>query len=109
MKYALFKIKQGREDQWKQWCDLVSTTFKEEAERTIKDENLVFEGALIFEIDETSYTLLYMQEDAGGAKPSDKTNTLNIEHNKNKRECLEPVAKGQSVFFLSAKGRPLQS
>lgn len=100
MKYALFKIKEGKLEQWKNWCSKVRTDFYEEAHKTLIEENLFFEGFLIFEIDKQFYTLGYIQEKEGGSKPSNKNSSLNLEHLKNKKECLDFVSSGGTEYSL---------
>jgi hypothetical protein len=98
MKYALFEIKKNKVEQWQNWCYKLSTDFKLEAENSLKEENYLFEGWLIFNIGEDFYTIGFGEEKEEGAKPATDS-FLNKEHKRNKEECLELISKNDGIFF----------
>lgn len=101
MKYTLFKIKEGKLNVWKDWCKLLSTEFKDEALKTLKEENLLLEGCLVFPVDKEFYVVGYTLENNGGVKPTNLTNDLNRKHLEKRKECLELVSRGESEYFLA--------
>ncbi|MEK7552246.1 MAG: DUF6176 family protein [Patescibacteria group bacterium] len=101
MKYSLFKVKEGKLQVWKDWCKLLSTEFKDEALKTIKEENLLLEGCLVFPVGKDFYVVGYTLENAGGVKPTNLDNNLNKKHLEKRKECLEFVCRGESEYFLN--------
>lgn len=100
MKYSLYKIKEGKKDQWADWCKELNTTYRSEALKTLEEENILFESFFIFQIGSEFYTIGCGAEKEGGGKKVDKENELNKRHFANKRECLEFVSKGESDYFI---------
>ena len=100
MKYAIYKIKPNKLNLWKDWCKELNTTHRRDALKTLETENLLFEGFIIFEIKGDTYTIGYSAEKEGGEQPSDSTNELNKKHREIKKECLEPLSRGESEYFL---------
>ena len=88
MKTYLFKIKEGKLEVWKAWCNLLMTTHKEEAIETLKEEGLTYESSLIFSIDGKYYTLAMIE---GEEKPTNMERELNQKHRAMKKECLEGI------------------
>lgn len=101
MKYVLYKIKEGKLDQWNDWYLKLTTIHKEEALKTLEEENITLEAFITFEIDNNFYTLGFNITKKGGAKSSNKENPLNIEHNKNKKECLEFLSRGNDINIIN--------
>ena len=101
MKYTLFKVKEGKLNVWKDWCKLLSTEFKDEALKTLKEENLLTEGCLVFLIGKEFYVAGYTLENNGGVKPTNLNNDLNRKHLEKRKECLEFVSRGESEYFLN--------
>lgn len=103
MKSAIFKIKPDKVNVWCDWCDKLQTVYKEEAIATFGYENVRRETFLLFKIGEDFYTV-----GIGEAKiidqpilSGDPSVQINIEHKNMKRECLEPVSSGQTLYDLN--------
>ncbi len=89
MKYKIFKIKEGKLQQWKDWCEFLRKNEKEVFE-TMKEEKVTRELAV-----RVGDTVLYVME--GEMLPSTNKD-LNIQHQKNLVECLEPVTDAEVLF-----------
>jgi len=100
MKYAIYKIKPNKFETWKNWCNELNTTFREEALKTLAYENILFESFIIFNIKDEPYTLGCILEKDGGEKTADILNELNQKHQAIKKECLGHVSNGISDCFL---------
>lgn len=100
MKSVLFKIKDNKLGQWKKWCEELNTIHREEALKTLAEENFLFEGFVMFQIGSEFYTLGVALEKRGGGKTADENNLLNKKHYLMKSECLEKISKGEASYFL---------
>lgn len=85
LKFALFKIKEGKREDWRNWCTELMRR-KNEALKTLKQENssreiCILHGDYVFGISE------YFAE----PQPTDMSIELNIEHRQRLRDCLEKV------------------
>lgn len=83
MKYKLFKIKSGKKEQWVKWCRTLGGEKKEEAIRTLIEEENIRETIILM----GDYVLYAME---GNFKPASDCE-LNREHRKNLVECLQPI------------------
>jgi hypothetical protein len=98
-KNVLFKIKEGKLDQWKQWCDLLMTVKKEEALYSLALEKVYRETCLYFNINNTTYiigSVSFLQD----TKPADMTLSVNVEHGRQKKECLEFVCNIDTLYDI---------
>lgn len=100
MKMNLFKIKEGKLDQWKQWCIELATTKKEEALETLKEEKILIEGFKLFCIGTDYYTIGYAFFNESIQKANGEKE-INIIHKKNKTECLEFIMKLDDLYSFS--------
>ncbi|MDO8571242.1 MAG: DUF6176 family protein [bacterium] len=100
METVIYKIKEGKLDQWKNWCLKLNSTLRNEAIQTLKEENLTMEGFFLFKINNEHYTvgLSYAEGESSLALDSD----LNNMHKKMKNECLEKIerGRGEKLYFL---------
>ena len=97
MKYALFKVKEGRLDQWRRWCSLLmdKNAYYDQAYKSVLDEGLITEAFFTFQLDDTWYALGC---GAGEDKPADPNLEVNKLHKQMKQECLEFITKGQADY-----------
>lgn len=98
-KTFLFKIREGKLDQWKQWCALLATRV-EEARATLQDEHASREYCVLFQVDDTHY-VYGTTEYSADPQDADMTKSLNTEHRAQVQECLERVARGQELYDIS--------
>jgi len=103
MKYVLFKVKKDKLQAWKDWCKTLSTEFKKESLETLKEENLLFEGCLVFPVGNDSYVIGYTLENNDGVKPTNLDRDLNKKHLEKRKECLEFISRGESEYFMNLK------
>lgn len=85
----VYKIKDGKVDEWKAWCKELATTHRKAALETLEDEGVAQEMCINIEIDGTWYAVGYMRvlgESIGAADPD---HPLNQEHTSKKQACLE--------------------
>lgn len=85
---VLFKIKEGRKEEWLSWCKELSTTLRDEAIETLKEEGVVQELTIAFSINGDDYVLGYMD---GEILPANMDQEINQKHKEMKEECLERV------------------
>jgi len=97
MKSNVFKIKEGKTQQWKDWCVKLNTIYRTEAIETLKEEKVTQEAFFFFTINNQDYTMSMVD---GEALPSTTTRELNIEHRKNYKECLEKVSTVEVLYHL---------
>lgn len=83
MKCKIFKIKEGKLQQWKDWCAFLNS-HKAEVLGSMKEEGLTQEFSILYDDTVLFYCVV------GKSLPStDKE--INRLHKKNRVECLEPV------------------
>jgi len=82
MKFKIFKFKDGKKGQWKEWCNVLNAR-KEEVVATLLEEKVTHElGVCIGD-----YFLYGMEGECLPASDCE----LNREHKRNFRECLGPA------------------
>lgn len=96
MKSNIFKIKEGKTNQWKDWCNRLNTVYRDEALETLNEEKVIQELFLFFSINGKDYTISLVE---GEALPS-TDRQLNIEHRKNFTECLEKIGRAEILYHL---------
>lgn len=99
MHYKLFKVKEGKLDQWKNWCNELMTTRKSEALASLTRENVQHESCYLFK-ENNEYFVLGTVAFSGTPKDSGKT-LVDLQHDYQKKECLEPLPK-ETLYNLSA-------
>lgn len=86
-KYALFKIKEGKKEEWVRWCDELMSR-KNEAILTLQEENLIKEWCVI----SGDYVFCGYETVEGKEKlPMNKEREINQKHYQIFHECLETV------------------
>ncbi len=98
-RFALFKVKKGKLNQWKQWCNLLMAERKQEALESFKYENVESELCYTFRVGNTDYVLGEISFN-GEYKKSNMDLKINQDHHKNKKECLEYISELESLFDL---------
>jgi len=91
-----FKIKEGKLEAWKKWCEELSGPLREEA--TLKEEKVSREAFIHFKIDDHDYVIGLGD---GEALPA-TLKEINLRHKAISRECLEYVGKVSNLYDLSA-------
>ncbi|MEK7564591.1 MAG: DUF6176 family protein [Patescibacteria group bacterium] len=87
MRVKIFKIKEGKEEQWLSWCKFL-VDHNDEVIQTLKEEENIREINYLFEHNREKF-IVYFQE--GKFKPASDCE-LNKKHFKNLEECLEKVS-----------------
>lgn len=104
MDYIIFKIKEGKEGQWKMHCDYLRSQ-KELVLTTLREENLLRETNIKI----GNYILYEIKEGNGGIKES-TAREINLLHKAQRKDCLEktslsladiPDAKKEVLFDFS--------
>lgn len=99
MRGKVYKVKKGKEEEWKNWGERLMSYWLNEAVDSLKEENIFAEFFYMFTIGDTTYTL-------GGDIPLGERNTPNIDralnhlHKEKKRECLEPACDADIVYMI---------
>lgn len=82
------KIKPGKEKQWQEWLNLLNTTYRTEAARSLVSENVLTEEAFIFNLNNEWYACGIMSSN-GEIQKADINLLINQKHKKIMEECLE--------------------
>lgn len=85
MQYSLYKLKKNKVEVWKDWLHQLDTTYRKEAEETLKEEGLVLEFWTVFEANGSFYTLGGDIVQFEGNKSNCEVNRL---HDLKKKECF---------------------
>lgn len=83
---ALFKLKKGKEQVWKDWCTELQTIYKKEALETLKEEGLFAEFSSTVTIGGDMYVIGGIYQKEKGEKVDRE---LNRKHEEKKKECFE--------------------
>ena len=89
----LFRVKEGKLNQWKKWCDYL-VAHKSEVIDSLKEEKVTRELSVLY-----GEVVFYVM--VGECLPSTDTE-LNRMHKKNLAECLEEV-RGDVLFDFSVE------
>lgn len=99
-KYTLFRIKKDRLNQWNEWCFRLNTDLSVQAADTLVHEHIFSEAFLNFQIEETWYSIGVSFSEDSNEMPPQENLVINIEHKKQKQECLEFVTRGAAAYSL---------
>jgi hypothetical protein len=99
-----FKIKEGKEEIWQEWCRLLAGEYKDEAIGTLTKEGLSRELFFIFQNGADVYAV-GMSEYAEHILPSDDSRWINQKHHEKKKECFEYIGPISVLYELSLKNR----
>jgi hypothetical protein len=94
----LFKIKEGKIDIWKEWCNELNTSLRNDAIATLKEEGNVQEVFVVFELNGDFYTIGL----AEGQNLPATNKEINIKHKAISKECLEKIGKVSCLYNLIA-------
>lgn len=102
MKGIVIKIKKGKEEVWREWCNKIQNDYADQAIETLKEERCIQELFAIFPLNGAWYTI-GMSE--GECFPSNKEIELNKIHNQKKQECLDPEFKSriETLYHLKSQ------
>jgi Family of unknown function (DUF6176) len=100
MKSNLYKIKEGRTDQWRDWCNQLATTRNAEAIETLAEEGVSQEMFLLFHYSNNDYVITVID---GDALPSNLDRQINRDHRRNFAECLEKVVNIELLYHIKAE------
>ena len=92
----LFKIKEGKVDTWKAWCNELNTTLREDALITIKEEGNTQEVFVIFNLNDEWYTIGLGE----GENVPATDREINKKHRAISKECLEKIGKVSCLYNL---------
>lgn len=100
MKTVIFKVKNGKLDQWKEWCSKLNISLRMEAIQTLKEENLTLEGCFLFKIIDEYY--IFSVSDSDGEVLPALDSDINNTHKLMKSECLDKIegGRGEELYFL---------
>lgn len=99
MKHTLFKVVEGKQDDWKSWCEYLCN-HRLEAEETLREENCVYERSIMYERDGFYYVVGTADFD-GDPRKSNLNVRLNVQHQNARRDCLsKAIAMFEGEFIL---------
>jgi len=98
-KAVLLKVKAGEWENWKGWCEELSTTLLTEAITTLEEEKVVQELTLGFEIDNQRYVIGFMD---GECLPANMDREINQKHKAMRVQCLEYVCEAEVLSNIKS-------
>ncbi len=93
----IYKIKKGKEAQWRLWCKKINEIYRLEAIKTLQQEKNVLEAFYIFSINDEYYTL---GVGMGKCLTPDANNELNRKHKQQKLECLGEEVQLEELYKI---------
>ncbi len=99
MKHVLFKVVEGKYNDWKSWCNLLSER-QSEAEETMREENCVYERSVVYERN-GDYYVVGTAAFNGSPQKANLDVELNLQHQKAKQDSLgKAIAVFEGEFIL---------
>lgn len=99
-KLVIRKFKNGKKATFQKWCDDLMTVRKNEAIKTLRQENLLGESAFVITIDNEDYCVLLEDVCEDGRNMTDKNIPINKEHLSMLYNCLEFGTDGEMLYDL---------
>jgi len=99
-KTVLLKVKEGKIDTWKNWCAEIEGVRRAEACETLRKEGVTEEMCTLFFIDQQAYVLAFAE---GEMSPANMSREINQKHQEFKKECLEYLSDGETLYHLFGK------
>jgi hypothetical protein len=95
----LFKVKEGKLGDLKEWFDVLSGDRTEEARATFEYENVTREVFVLFVGYDGKNYVIGCNEVNGEPKSGNPEVKINQEHNRVKKECLESISERGEVLL----------
>lgn len=95
----VFKLKKDKVDTWKDWSAFLNN-HKEEALTTLREENILYEGSLLFQMQNDWYVCLFAYTENGLIKSANLDTELNVTHKEKMRECFEEKVGPLSIGYI---------
>jgi hypothetical protein len=95
----VFRVKEGKLDELKNWFNLLGNERKEEAIATFSYENVEREVFVLFKGDGGQDYVIGLNEVNGELKKGDPEVKINQEHRKVLEECLERISDNGEVLL----------
>lgn len=96
-KVVLLKVNDGKHEAWKNWCHELETTRRIEALETLEEEGVTEELCVLISLNGAPHVVAFME---GEMLPTNMVREINQKHNQMKKECLEYVSEGESLYHL---------
>jgi len=100
MKIVMYKVKKGKLDQWRNWCNRLGNELREEAINTLLEEKVQEEGCYLFTVEGIDFVVFFSIGDESLSVNMQKE--INLEHKRMKEECLDKIqsGKGEKLYHL---------
>jgi len=95
----IFKVKEGKLDELKQWFEVLGGERKKEAIATFEYENVSREVFALFKGKDELYYVVALNEVVGEHRKGDPEVKINQEHTKILKECMEPISDNGEVLL----------
>src|SRR3989339_683336 len=96
-KVILLKVREGKLEEWKKWCNELELTRRAEALETLEEEKVTEESCVLFHFDGAPHVVAFAE---GEMLPARMDREMNQKHVAMKKECLEYVGEGESLYHL---------
>ena len=101
-KVVLLKVKEGKLETWREWCNVLENTRREEAKETLLGEKVTEELCVLIDLNGAPHVVGFME---GEMLPADMSREINQKHDMMKKECLEYAGEGESLYHLKETGK----
>ncbi len=95
----IVKLKKEKVEIWKAWALFLSQR-QQDVVATLREENILYEGSLLFEIAGDWYVCLFAVNEKDAIKGPNLDNELNIQHRQKMKECFEEKIGPASMLYL---------
>ena len=101
IKTSLWKVKEGKREEWLNWCKEIMAQYDEAAE-TLREEQLIREQCALFDVGDESYLVyLHQPEEEKEKLPANLEKPINQKHFKKMGECLERCTNRTEGYDVS--------
>jgi hypothetical protein len=83
----IYTVKQDKVDTWEDWSSCLNSN-KNEVLEILNEEALILEGCFTFEIDGSTYALLFGYKNKHQVGSVNMNREINIKHSQIKKECF---------------------
>ena len=96
-----FKVNDGKLETLRAWCSLLMSDLKNEAEASLREENVLRERLLLFLDGDNQYYVRGEMEVAGEVLPASKERAINLVHRLVMHSCVEPAEPKEGLTELA--------
>ena len=97
LRMNIFKIKEGKLQDWMDWCRLIEFEYRKDAIEVLREKGLRYEGWRLFSVGNDYYAIGFA---TGKHLDVDVDKVLYRKHKAIKKECLEYVGPMKKLYEI---------